>query len=228
MSAGHSASSARATVAWSAPSRQRLAHMRDVEQPGGGARVQVLGEDAGGILHRHVVAGERHHARAERDMQRMQRRAWQSDAFGDSRASAIGTDSERALNAASHGFAAGCDGAPSVPGPERFPRAEARLPPSVGARLTAPAAFQSVIPSAVLWPERFRGGCAFGAGSYSAPPVSSAGGLCLTPASKPEAGGFVNSGRPRSDVSCGGISALRRLGARRRSRRGSCNPRSAC
>ena len=53
---------------------QRLAHVRDVEQPGGGARVQVLGEDAGRILHRHVVAGERRHARAELDMQRVERR----------------------------------------------------------------------------------------------------------------------------------------------------------
>ena len=35
----------------------------------------VLGQDAGGVLHRHLVAGERHHARAEFEVQRVQRGA---------------------------------------------------------------------------------------------------------------------------------------------------------
>ena len=52
----------------------QLAHMRDVEQPGLGAGVQMLGEDAGGILHRHLVAGERHHPGAERLVERVERR----------------------------------------------------------------------------------------------------------------------------------------------------------
>ena len=51
----------------------RLAHVRDVEQAGGSARCGVFPDDAGGILHRHVVAGERHHARACGDVKRMQR-----------------------------------------------------------------------------------------------------------------------------------------------------------
>ena len=56
------------------PLDQRLAHVRDVEQARRLAGVQVLGEDAGRVLDRHVVAGERRHARAEFDVQRMQGR----------------------------------------------------------------------------------------------------------------------------------------------------------
>ena len=52
---------------------ERLAHVRDVEQAGRAAHMIVLGDDAVGVLHRHVVAGERHHAGAARDMQRVQR-----------------------------------------------------------------------------------------------------------------------------------------------------------
>ena len=73
MSPGTSVSSARATVSWSGADEERLAHVRDVEQAGLGAHVIVLGDDAVGILHRHVVAGERHHAGTARDMQRVQR-----------------------------------------------------------------------------------------------------------------------------------------------------------
>ena len=53
--------------------QKRLPHVRDIEQPGVGPHMIVLGNDAVGILHRHLVAGERHHAAAARDMQRMQR-----------------------------------------------------------------------------------------------------------------------------------------------------------
>jgi len=42
-----------------------LAHMRDIEQTGRGARVLVFAEHAQRILHRHVVAGERHHLGTE-------------------------------------------------------------------------------------------------------------------------------------------------------------------
>jgi hypothetical protein len=42
-----------------------LAHVRDIEQAGGGAAMQMLGEDASLILHRHGVTGERHHAATE-------------------------------------------------------------------------------------------------------------------------------------------------------------------
>ena len=39
----------------------QLPHMPDVKEPGFRARVEVLIEDAGGILHRHLEAGEGHH-----------------------------------------------------------------------------------------------------------------------------------------------------------------------
>ena len=49
-----------------------LAHVGDVEQAGGAAGMQVLLQHAGGILHGHVIARERHHLAAARDMQRVQ------------------------------------------------------------------------------------------------------------------------------------------------------------
>ena len=52
-----------------------LAHVRDVEQAGGGAGVKVLLDDAGRILHRHVVARERHHARTEPQVELVEWRA---------------------------------------------------------------------------------------------------------------------------------------------------------
>ena len=51
-----------------------LAHMRDVEQRRFGAALLMLFDDSRWILHRHVVAGERHHARAERLMEGVERR----------------------------------------------------------------------------------------------------------------------------------------------------------
>ena len=56
------------------PDELRLSHVRDVEQAGAGAGMEMFGEDAGGKLNRHVVAGERPHPRAEFDMQRVKRR----------------------------------------------------------------------------------------------------------------------------------------------------------
>ncbi|MPN51727.1 hypothetical protein SDC9_199376 [bioreactor metagenome] len=50
-----------------------LAHVGHVEQAGGGAGVQVFLHHAGRVLHRHLVAGERHHAGAERQVQRVKR-----------------------------------------------------------------------------------------------------------------------------------------------------------
>ena len=50
-----------------------LAHMRDVEQAGGVAGMQVFPEHAGCVLHRHVIAGERHHFAAARHMEGVQR-----------------------------------------------------------------------------------------------------------------------------------------------------------
>jgi hypothetical protein len=52
-----------------------LAHVRDVEQAGGGAGLGMLDQDAGRILNRHLVAGERHQAGAEFLMQFVEPRA---------------------------------------------------------------------------------------------------------------------------------------------------------
>ena len=59
-----------------------LAHMRDVEKPSVRAGVQMLGNNAGRVLHRHLMAGERDHPRAARDVQLVQRRAPQRRRFG--------------------------------------------------------------------------------------------------------------------------------------------------
>ncbi|MGY3468556.1 hypothetical protein ACVW0I_005427 [Bradyrhizobium sp. LM6.11] len=45
-----------------------LAHVGDVEQAGGRAGMEVFLQHARGILHRHVIARERHHLAAEGDM----------------------------------------------------------------------------------------------------------------------------------------------------------------
>ena len=65
--------------------KRQLAHMRDVEQACRGAGVQVLLEDAGRELHRHLVACERDEARAELRVQRIEWRALQGAAGGGRR-----------------------------------------------------------------------------------------------------------------------------------------------
>ena len=59
-----------------------LPHVRDVEQAAGGACLGVLGQDAGRILHRHLVAGERHETRAEFAVKVVKRRALQGAGCG--------------------------------------------------------------------------------------------------------------------------------------------------
>ena len=54
-----------------------LPHVRDIKQTGSGARVQVLGHQAGRVLHRHAVAGKRNHARTQFQVQFVQRGAEQ-------------------------------------------------------------------------------------------------------------------------------------------------------
>ncbi len=54
-----------------------LTHMRDVEQAGLRARMVVLLQHAGRILHRHLVAGEWHDPRAELHVQVVERGARQ-------------------------------------------------------------------------------------------------------------------------------------------------------
>ena len=56
------------------PDQAQLAHMRHVKQAGGAAGMQVFGHQACRVLHRHGVAGEWHHARAQIDVQIVQRR----------------------------------------------------------------------------------------------------------------------------------------------------------
>ena len=52
--------------------QRELAHMRDVEQPGVRARMQVLLQHAGRVLHRHLVAREGNQLAAARHMERVQ------------------------------------------------------------------------------------------------------------------------------------------------------------
>ncbi len=54
-----------------------LAHVRDVEQAAGGTGMVVLDQDAGRVLDRHLVAGERHQARTQLAMEVVKRRALQ-------------------------------------------------------------------------------------------------------------------------------------------------------
>ena len=49
-----------------------LAHMRDVEQAGRAPGLGMLGQNAGRVLHRHVVAREGNHLAAARHMERVQ------------------------------------------------------------------------------------------------------------------------------------------------------------
>ena len=51
----------------------QLAHVRHIEQRRRGAALLVLGNDAAGIVHRHVVAGERRHARTVLEVPGVQR-----------------------------------------------------------------------------------------------------------------------------------------------------------
>src|SRR5579859_4275316 len=48
--------------------------MRDVEEPSSGPSMEMFGENSRRVLHRHVVAGESDHPRAELDVQRVERR----------------------------------------------------------------------------------------------------------------------------------------------------------
>ena len=56
----------------------QLAHMGNVEQAGPGTGMKVFVQYAGGVLHRHVVAGEGHHLGAQLDMEGMERCAFEN------------------------------------------------------------------------------------------------------------------------------------------------------
>ena len=140
---------------------QRLAHMGNVEQPGGFAGMQVLGQDSRGILDRHVVAGERPHARAKLDMQGVER-GLLGRGFGHRSASREKAPA-LARQAADRGFKRWrtpplSDDLRDFPLLRGYPRrwANANEP-------RAPLSRASSLQRSLM-PERFRGGCAFGAG----------------------------------------------------------------
>ncbi len=62
-----------------------LAHMRDIEEAGVGAGMEMLGDDARGVLHRHLIAGKGDHAGAQRAVQIVKRGVPQRRRFGRTR-----------------------------------------------------------------------------------------------------------------------------------------------
>ena len=133
----------------------------------------------GRILDRHGIAGERHHARAERAMGCGERRLAEN----------VGSRLVRPNGRSSTGYGSA---APDRHGPAAPPLSEdlrdfpafgrssgrekwfALFPETLPAGYSfgeptpdAPAAFQSVADRPVLRPESFRGGCSFGAGPNS-------------------------------------------------------------
>ena len=77
MSAGTSALHRPGGVVAGLGGQPHLAHVRDVEQAGRRPGLGMLGQDAGRVLHRHLVAGEGHEARAELAMQVVERCAFE-------------------------------------------------------------------------------------------------------------------------------------------------------
>ncbi len=106
-----------------------LSHVRNIEKSRLGAGMEMLGDDARWVLHRHLVAGKRHHLGAARDMQRVERRAPQLCRLVRIHGrTSVATDSPRPSR-----------DAPSVAYPERFTGArKIRLGPaySFGERRT--------------------------------------------------------------------------------------------
>jgi hypothetical protein len=60
----------------------QLTHVRDVEQAGRIARVGMFSHQAGRVLHRHRVAGKGHHARAQFEVQGVERSSQQCIVVG--------------------------------------------------------------------------------------------------------------------------------------------------
>ena len=59
------------------PAQDHLPHVRDVKQAGLAAGVQVFLHHTGGVLHRHLIARERHHLAAQFTMQCIQGEGFQ-------------------------------------------------------------------------------------------------------------------------------------------------------
>ena len=154
----------------------RLPHVRDIEQPGVRARMQVLGHDAAlaargevagqVVLHRHGVAGERHHAGAVAAVPGVERALFSSGTgVGSSGRAFWATQGlrDRAIRRRD----AGSDDPPL----SRYLRDSGvrATPYSVGANpsLARGSAFQRSLPVAVLLPERFRGPVAPSAAGFA-------------------------------------------------------------
>ncbi len=117
MSAASSVSSAAA-----APRLQNhLPHVGHVEEASALARPLVLAHDAERVLNRHVVAGERRHARAKRDVHRVERGKGEVFCTWIWIRHQVARARLEAANRQGSANAKACDRAPSVPGPERFP-----------------------------------------------------------------------------------------------------------
>ena len=147
--------------------------MGDVEQPGMLARPVVLGEDAG----RDIAPAWRSRRRAPCGRRAATCSAW-SGVFrsGSSACGWLGHGVPSTMDRASIGPCGPLSAPPLSEDLRDFPRRyQRRLRPSVGDARRNVAAFQSASSRAVLLPERFRGGCAFGAGSSCDAPVSPAG-----------------------------------------------------
>ena len=82
MSPGTSVSSALAALCPAFAVSRTWPMCETSNRPAARAGLGMLGQDAGRILHRHLVAGERHEARAQFPMQRIQRRALEGPAVG--------------------------------------------------------------------------------------------------------------------------------------------------
>ena len=144
---------------------EQLAHVRNIKQPGAFAGPQVLGNDAV-ILHRHPVAGEFDHPTAARAMPIIKRQH-------------INRRGDRIVIVEFRGFGRVCNIAhaqvpvfksstsnrcPLCHGNLRaFPRMKRGYPFGGTCRLAGALSRASLWTRAVLWPERFRGGCSFGA-----------------------------------------------------------------
>src|SRR5271169_1507209 len=155
--------------------------------------MQVFGENAAPILDRHFVACERREARAEFEVQGVERGSKGYDIRH--RSPRLEQTNAKDTTAARDRFQA----SPPLSGDLRdFPHPK-RLPPSVGRGAKRRDRFPERHHPTVHWPERFRGGCAFGAGMADATPDSSAGCLRLTWGRKPEGREFVNAGRKTTE-----------------------------
>ena len=112
--------------------KPQLAHVRDVEEPGGGARVRVLRHDAGAVAHRHGIAGEGHQRGAEGAMLDEERSPGEGVGAG-----VVAHGISQANRGERERSRAGSSGAPSVSEPERLtvrPMTCRRLTPSVRRR----------------------------------------------------------------------------------------------